>query len=234
MPKKSVTDLTLLEKQGFLVIPSLVSSNVVDTLISALSEADVRVTRSRGVRNLASKVPGVRRLAGSSPIDSLVSEILGPGARLVRSILFDKVEGANWSLRWHQDLTVAVELRLEVAGYGPWSVKDGVHSVQPPAAVLEGMISVRLHLDDCGLDNGALQVIPGSHSSGKLSAQRRAHLIATTAPYVCEAPAGGAVVMRPLLLHSSASSRRPSHRRVAHLDFAVGDLAGGLEWSGKA
>lgn len=219
---------------GFFLVPSLISTVEISRLLSALDAADVRVTRSRGVRHLASKVPRVRALADSDPIRAVVAQVLGPGHRLVRSILFDKVEGANWSLRWHQDVTIATAGRIEANGYGPWSLKDGVHSVQPPATVLEQMVSVRVHLDDCAHDNGALQVIPGSHRFGKLSPEQRTDLVATTAPVICETSAGGALLMRPLLLHSSAPAIAPSHRRVAHLDFAVGNLAGGLRWSSEA
>jgi hypothetical protein len=36
--------------------------------------------------------------------------------------------------------------------------------------------------------------------------------------------------MRPLLLHASASGTGPGHRRVIHLEYAVEELPGGLEW----
>ena len=49
---------------------------------------------------------------------------------------------------WHQDLSIAVKERHEVAGFGPWSVKEGV-PVQPPVEILESMLTLRLHLDDC-------------------------------------------------------------------------------------
>lgn len=40
--------------------------------------------------------------------------------------------------------------------------------VQPPSEVLENMIAVRVHLDDCGMDHCPLRVIPGSHRHGWL------------------------------------------------------------------
>ncbi len=70
---------------------------------------------------------------------------------------------------WHQDVTNAVQERIETEGYGPWSIKADVLHVQPPAEVLEHMISVRLHLDPCGEENGALRVLSGSHTSGRIS-----------------------------------------------------------------
>jgi hypothetical protein len=50
---------------------------------------------------------------------------------------------------WHQDVTIAVRARGRSAGVRPWSVKDGVPHVQAPAELLEQMITLRLHLDDC-------------------------------------------------------------------------------------
>jgi hypothetical protein len=55
---------------------------------------------------------------------------------------------ANWKVAWHQDLTIAVRHRIEVPGFGPWSVKDGVPHVRSPIESLEQMLTVRLHLDD--------------------------------------------------------------------------------------
>lgn len=71
---------------------------------------------------------------------------------------------------WHQDLTIAVQERLDVPGYGPWTVKAGVTHVQPPVAVLERMVAVRLHLDDCGAENGPVRVLRGSHRLGRMAA----------------------------------------------------------------
>jgi ectoine hydroxylase-related dioxygenase (phytanoyl-CoA dioxygenase family) len=111
----------------------------------------------------------------------------------------------------------------------PWSVKEGVPHVQPPVELLEQMLTVRLHLDDCDETNGALRVLPGSHRLGRLSADAIKSLREETA-VACSVAAGGALVMRPLLLHSSERSHRESHRRVIHLEYAGFDLPDGLEW----
>ena len=131
-------------------------------------------------------------------------------------------------------VTIAVRERIEVDGYSAWSVKEGVHSVHPPASVVQRMISVRVHLDRCDEQNGALRVIPGSHGAGRLTAAERTELLAQSMEVTCAFEAGGALVMRPLLMHASSPSQSPSHRRVVHLDFAVGSLEGGLEWSERA
>lgn len=47
---------------------------------------------------------------------------------------------------------------------------------------------------------------------------------------VCAVGIGGALLMRPLLLHASPPSRVPGHRRVVHLDFASVQLPFGMRW----
>lgn len=84
-----------------------------------------------------------------------------PAARPVRAILFDKTESTNWRLAWHQDRTVAVKSRVDAAGFGPWSRKDGMLHVAPPFEVLAGMVTLRLHLDPVSATNAPLLIAPG-------------------------------------------------------------------------
>lgn len=221
-------------ENGFAIIPNVLSSAKVVELISHLGRADDRAAvRRRGsayaIRNLLDVVPEVRRLAQLPRIQSLVREILGDEAVAVRGTLFDKTREANWKVPWHQDLTIAVKERKQVPGFTAWSTKAGVLHVQPPVSVLKSMLAVRVHLDECGEENGALRVIPGSHLHGRLTIEQLDRLTAT--PSVsCIVPAGGVLLMRPLLLHASSPCERPLHRRVIHLDFASCRLPGGVEW----
>jgi hypothetical protein len=43
-------------------------------------------------------------------------------------------------------------------------------------------------------------------------------------------PRGGALLMRPLLLHASSACVVPKPRRVIHLEFVAEHLPDGLEW----
>lgn len=91
------------------------------------------------------------------------------GARPVRALLFNKTPETNWALGWHQDRVIAVRERHEVTGYGPWTVKAGVPHVQPPFALLEAMITLRVHLNPVGEDNAPLLVALGSHQLGRVT-----------------------------------------------------------------
>jgi hypothetical protein len=140
-----------------------------------------------------------------------------------------KTPDANWKVVWHQDRTIAVRERKEVAEFGPWSIKAGVQHVQPPASLMSTMIAIRLHLDESRESNGPLRVIPGSHRAGYLSNADIDNWRGRSS-VTCTVPRGGAKLMRPLLLHASSSSSKPEPRRVIHLEFAADDLPGGLEW----
>lgn len=86
---------------------------------------------------------------------------------------------------------------------------------QPPVTVLEQMVAVRLQLDDNAADTGPLEVVPGSHVMGRLSSEAiRAATVSGKVPCVVER--GGVVVLRPLLIHSSAKGRSAGSRRVLH------------------
>ena len=183
-----------------------------------------------GVRNLLEICSAVRELATRSSIRQFVTPILGDRAFAVRAIFFDKVPHANWSLFWHQDNVIAVKERLEVPGFVGWSQKAGVWQVQPPAEVLARVVAIRIHLDDCGPDNGPLRVIPGSHRFGWLDDDLDAWK-ARVPEVICSVNRGGIVAMCPLILHASAASEKVGHRRVIHLEYAAGELPAGLEWN---
>jgi ectoine hydroxylase-related dioxygenase (phytanoyl-CoA dioxygenase family) len=51
-------------------------------------------------------------------------------------------------------------------------MKAGILHVQPPPEVMSGLLAIRLHLDESGVDNGPLRVIAGSHRKGRLSAEQ--------------------------------------------------------------
>ncbi|MBS1802711.1 MAG: phytanoyl-CoA dioxygenase family protein [Acidobacteria bacterium] len=231
-------DQTLLSRQiendGYATRESIVSQQEVDQLINSVEreQAGQAVERSGkifAVRNLLDS-PEIRKLAQSKSVLELARTILGSGAFPVRGILFDKIPEANWKVPWHQDVTIAVRDRTEVDGFAPWSTKAGVLHVQAPPSVLENMISIRLHLDACDESNGALQVIPGSHRSGRIPETDIPAAIAESKPQTCAVNRGGALLMRPLLLHASSASQSPAHRRVIHLDFAGRQLPAPLKW----
>lgn len=98
-------------------------------------------------------IPELTRLLTTGQVHAIAAAYLDPSAHPVRAILFDKSAAANWALAWHQDRTIAVRARHDVPGYGPWTVKQGMLHVAPPFAVIAGMVTLRIHLDDFPADN---------------------------------------------------------------------------------
>jgi len=108
--------------------------------------------------------------------------------------------------------------------------KAGIVHVQPPIEVLENLITLRIHLDNCDRNNGALKIIPGSHPHGKIAAIDIECWKKSRQVHSCEMQAGDILVMRPLLLHSSSSSINLIYRRVLHIEYSATNLPDGLEW----
>ena len=133
--------------------------------------APARWRRSTGCATCSGRSPRSAGLAGSPALLDLVEPVLGPGAFAVRGLLFDKTPGANWGVPWHQDLTIAVRERVEAPGFGPWTVKAGIPHVRPPVGVLEGMLTLRVHLDDCDAARGRSGSCPARTAAGRLGAE---------------------------------------------------------------
>jgi ectoine hydroxylase-related dioxygenase (phytanoyl-CoA dioxygenase family) len=224
-----MTDLVeKLQEDGLAVLENVIDSDTVARLCDAVAALN---QDAHGLRHLRERCPVVQQLCEDARVLRLAGEAIGPNAFVVRTLFFDKNEKANWKVAWHQDLTIAVKKRIDVPGFGPWSVKDGVVHVQPPVSVLEKMVTVRVHLDDCTLENGPLRVLPGSHRNGRLSPGETERRRQTATEMVGVVRRGGAVVMKPLILHASSAALEAKHRRVIHLEFAAEKLPGGLEWA---
>jgi ectoine hydroxylase-related dioxygenase (phytanoyl-CoA dioxygenase family) len=102
--------------------------------------------------------------------------------------------------------------------------------VQPPVSVLEQLVAVRVHIDDCPVESGALRVVPKSHVEGRLNKEQAEALRSQNGETAVPVGRGGVLVMRPLLLHASSKATSPDLRRVLHFVFGRPKLPLGLEW----
>ena len=180
-------------------------------------------------RNLLDAWPGVVALARTPALVEVVTAVLGKNCGLVRALFFDKPPGRSWALPWHKDMTIAVKRNdLPSASFTKPTRKAGVPHVEAPQSVLETMLTARIHLDDVDDENGPLLVVPGSHHSGKQPVVPAGNV--TIRPIHLRA--GDALLMRPLLCHSSSYAREGTsrHRRTIHLEFAAGALPDRYEW----
>jgi hypothetical protein len=138
-------------------------------------------------------------LASHIGLSGLAARLSGGQTRLSRIQAFDKSPMTNWFVPWHQD-------RAE-------------GGLDRSVCQLERTVALRIHLDDCNEDNGPLEVLPRSHTEGRLESVAIASLVETISPLLCLTVRGDIIAMRPLLVHRSQRARIPRSRRVLHLEY---------------
>ncbi|MHC8949588.1 phytanoyl-CoA dioxygenase family protein [Sphingobacterium hungaricum] len=164
-------------------------------------------------------------------LNRIIHDVFGKDYFTVKSIYFDKPETSNWYVAYHQDLTISVDRKLELKNYGPWTTKQNQFAVQPPISILENNFTIRIHLDQTDENNGALRVIEGSHLKGVYRPEEIDWSVEKETS--CAVNKCGIILMKPLLLHSSARTTNQKKRRVIHIEFSNTELPDGLNWSEK-
>lgn len=220
------------ETDGAEIISGAVSLSDVDTILPAFGTSGHRP----GARSLL--LPQVIRdmVGEDGPMGRLAQRFCAPSdgpMRPVRVLLFDKTAETNWMVPWHQDRTIAVAERHDVAGFSSWNVKDGVTHVEPPIDLLARMVTLRLHLDETGPENGALDIVPGSHKAGRLPAADVVRLGRESSYVRCAAGVGDVLAMRLLTVHKSERATLVSRRRVLHVDYSADVLPEPLAWHAR-
>jgi len=170
---------------------------------------------------LAIYLHGKARVLGFLPDDHLA----------VQCNYFEKRADRNWLVPMHQDLSIAVAERVAEPRASGWSIKQGQQFVHAPDEVLPQMLALRLHLDPCNAEDGALRVIPASHREGRSVVGYIRGPAQVAQP--CLAQTGDVLAMRPLLMHASSksASHSSSRRRVLHFVFGPPQLPWGLRWA---
>jgi hypothetical protein len=216
------------EADGVTIIRQVATEGLIASLRDHFDMLDLGRPGARGFA-----VPAIVSdfMSDPGPLGALANSLLDHRMKPVRVLFFDKTADSNWAVPWHQDRAIAVKQRHDVTGFGPWSVKDGVVHVEPPVSLLEGMLTLRLFVDDCDQDNGPLQVACGSHCHGRVPAAEVNRIAAGSDIFVGAGHAADVLAMRLLAIHSSRRAVRPGHRRVLHVDYASTDLPPPLAWA---
>lgn len=204
------------------------ASAILPDLVAALADLPEGEAGLR-LRELPSLRP---HLDPAGAIGAVAASFLGNDCRPVRAILFDKNPAANWALGWHQDRTICVAAKVDVAGFGPWTLKSGLHHVEPPFDLLAAMVTLRVHLDEVPPDNAPLLIAPGSHRLGRIPEAGISEAMRACGTAVCTARAGDIWLYATPILHASRAAARPARRRVLQLDYSARELPLGLEWLG--
>jgi ectoine hydroxylase-related dioxygenase (phytanoyl-CoA dioxygenase family) len=104
--------------------------------------------------------------------------------------------------------------------------------VEPPFDLLARMVTVRVHLDAVPETNAPLLVAPGSNERGRIPTAEIPEVVRQCGIVSCLAAAGDIWLYATPILHASDAATQPLRRRVLQIDYAVGQLPGGLEWLG--
>ncbi|WP_343659443.1 phytanoyl-CoA dioxygenase family protein [Chryseobacterium sp.] len=220
---------------GFAVINNVFSKQELEEINTVLQSIDTSKENFRksedlfAIRQFLKEVSEIKDLIFNENIRKVVKEIFGEKYFVVKSIYFDKPETSNWYVAYHQDLTISVDKKLELPGFGPWTTKQNQFAVQPPVNVLENIYTIRIHLDDTDENNGALKVVPKSHAKGIYRPETIDWAVETEE--ICRVEKGGIMLMKPLTLHGSNRTTNGKKRRVIHIEFSDTELPEVLQWS---
>jgi len=212
------------EAAGFLITAPLLDDAACDALAEQVDGVPLGMAGTRSLLSL----PWCRALAAKLQAHPALADILPHTAQAILCTLFEKSQERNWLVPLHQDLSIPVAAQIAHPALSGWSLKEGVWHVQPPADLLQTLLALRLHIDICAPEDGALRVVPGSHQHGRLEADAIA--VVKHQALVCPVARGAALLMRPTLLHGSSKSTGNSRRRVLHFLFGPADLPYGLAW----
>lgn len=204
------------KKNGFILLDEVVSEGVLE---DAEARCELELKNVVGTRNFLGKA-WVREFAESLRFTERIREIVGSAKIPVQCTYFSKSKARNWHVPMHRDTKIPVRRKTDLKGWQDWSVKENHVYVQPPVHILRQLIAVRIGLEDNNSENGALHVIPGSHTAKLHNGDR----------YLCEVSRGGALIMSPLLLHASSKISK-GNRRVLHFLYGPQELPDPVEWA---
>lgn len=223
------TDVREYRDQGYVVLDGFLPGDVVRELqrvTDELTAASGHISASNDVFDVDSdhgptnirlrriktptKVHSAYRnlLTGARVLDA-VEKLVGPDIRLFGGKINMKLAGSSETVEWHQD----------------WSYYPHTN---------ETVLALGVMLDDCGLENGPLLVLPGSHRGPVLSHETANGLfcgaidpalidreIATAVPITGRA--GTISLHHARLIHGSAANRSSRPRRMMFIPYTAAD-----------
>ncbi len=223
-----------LEENGHAVLFDLYSETEIKNILACIDNAEqtgdgfLKTKDLFAIRQLLNNIPELENLIFNLKLTNLITDLFDDLPFLTKAIYFDKTSDSNWFVGYHQDLSISVDKKNEVDNYKNWTFKKGQYGVQPPINILQETVTIRIHLDNTTKENGAIKVIPKSHSKGVIRTDADEWNIQNE--HICEVPKGGVMLMKPLTLHASSKTTNGKKRRVIHLEFNTHQLAEPLNW----
>ena len=223
-----------LNENGYSILSDLYSDNEISKILDCIQNAEqneksfMKTKDLFAIRQLIKNIPELSSFLFNQKLTELLSELSESEYFLTKAIYFDKPSESNWFVAYHQDLSISVDKKAELNNYSNWTFKKSQYGVQPPIEILEDTRTIRIHLDKTDKNNGALKVIPKSHSKGIIRAESKDWDIENE--FICEVEKGGVMLMKSLTLHASNRTTNGEKRRVIHLEFNNHKLAEPLAW----
>ena len=224
-----------LTENGFTIVDNIYANQEIAQILLTIDQADKTKETFRksadlfAIRQFLKEIPEATNLVFNDNLKEAIRQLFGDNYFVVKSIYFDKPEISNWYVPYHQDLTISVDKKVTLENFGPWTTKQNQFAVQPPLDLLENIYTIRIHLDDTDENNGALRVIPKSHS--KKIYRPETIDWTTETETTCNVKKGGIMIMKPLLLHSSSKTTNHKKRRVIHIEFSNQELPPEIKWA---
>jgi len=219
-----------LKEKGFEIIENIYSEKEINQILQILQEKGIE--NKFGVRTFLIDNPEIVNKVFTKSLIDIIKRISPNCNKSIKSIYFDKPPNANWIVNWHQDLTINLIEKRETPNFKHWRVNQERVVVQPNREILESIFTIRIHLDDCTKENGALRVIENSHNKGVVEIKEWVKN-KDGVENICEVKKGGVLIMKPLLLHASRRTENDKNRRVIHIEFTDKELPEGLQWKEK-
>lgn len=216
------------EEQGYLVVEDLIPPAWVEEIRSDLHnihermaeqtpegvhvswEHEVDPTIERRIKQLMHGElvsPALNRLVRSSGVLDVVETLLGPDISLFHCKLLMKAARDGTVTPWHQD-------------YSYWEM-DGNRPL---------MLNCMLQIDDSTLENGCIQMVPGSHKGGLMPHERQGKVFGLFLPGYFQPRegavslpmrAGSAIFFGPLIIHGSDANHSDTDRRAVTIAYNV-------------
>jgi hypothetical protein len=198
------------------------------TEIAALTPILTQIPSSAaGKRWAGHELAALLQSSPMQPITRKIAELL-PGMAVIRAVAFRKDAGANWFVPPHQDRSIPVPSAALMPGFDNLTRKDGGWQAEAPVELLGTMRNIRIFVDRATVDDGPLEVIPGSHRRGRIEQAEIPPIVARSGWHSLTGDTGDVVVLSPLLLHRSRRAAEPNGRRVLQLECIPADIAAAL------
>ncbi|MEC4594722.1 MULTISPECIES: phytanoyl-CoA dioxygenase family protein [Nitrospirillum] len=214
------------DTHGYAVVPGLLAGPVLDELLELTARIEARAADSiaddawfdfdqdaNGKRTIQrikkpNRIdPFYARLAGHPKIVDVLNRLLGPNIRLNHTKMNMKAANGGAALEWHQD----------------WAFAPHTNMSTCVASIM---------LDGASAENGAMQVIPGSHKGplldhhdeeGYFAGAVDVSQVALDKAALLAGPPGTVSFHHPMTLHGSSVNRSGRSRRILFYEYAATD-----------